>query len=92
MKDDIAVADASDICAIEIAPMRDVSEPPSLITIRPARRDETPDLWCVIARLKSGAGRVLRDERERSAAIRFAEALRDRLRAASTTLLPIVDI
>lgn len=85
---DLPATDA--ICAIEIAPMRDVSEPPRIVTIRPAKPDETPDLWCVIARMKSGAGRVLKDERDRSAALAFAEAFRDRLRATALSPLPAI--
>lgn len=81
-------AETEEISALEIAPMRDMSCPPSILTIRPARPGETPDLWCVIARMKSGAGRVLKDERDPSAAMAFAEAFRDRLRERRCGQLP----
>ncbi len=90
MMQDPNLTSADDICAIEIAPMRDVSEPPRIVTIRPAKPNETPDIWCVIARMKNGAGRVLKDERDPSAALAFAEAFLDRLRARAISPLPAI--
>lgn len=87
---DLDMTHTDDICAIEIAPMRDVSDPPRIVTIRPAKPDETPDLWCVIARLRSGAGCVLKDERDRSSALAYAEAVRETLRARSVSPLPAI--
>ena len=83
-------AETEKISALEIAPMRDVSDPPRILTIRPARPGETPDLWCVIARMKGGAGRVLKDERDQSAALAFAEAFREQLRGTQTYPLPAI--
>ena len=88
-----ACGETGEIGAIEIAPMRDVSEPPRIVTIRPAKPGETPDLWCVIARMKNGLGRVLRDEREHDAALNFARSLQHRLQSSSAFPLPdIVEV
>lgn len=77
------------IDALEIAAMRNMSQyvgdpEREIVTIRPVKPGETPDLWTVIARLSGGRGEVLADEDSRRAAFAFARRFRRKLAGADT--------
>lgn len=78
------------IDALEIAAMRNLSQhvgdpEREIVTIRPVKSGETPDLWTVIARLSGGRGEVLADEDSRRAA--FARRFRRKLVGAEAPAL-----
>ena len=74
----------SDIDALEVAPMRDLSQHvgdpnKEIVTIRPIRPGEIPDLWTVIARRHGGRGDILADQPSRRAAFALARRFRRKL-------------
>ena len=80
------------IDALEIAAMRNLSQhvgdpEREIVTIRPVRPGETPDLWTVIARLSGGRGEVLADEDSRRTAVAFARRFRRKLAGAEAPAL-----
>lgn len=82
------------IDAIEIAAMRNLSQhvgdpDREIVTIRPVKPGETPDLWTVIARLSGGRGEVLADEDSRRAAFAFARRFRRKLVGAEVPALSL---
>ena len=84
----------SDIDALEVAPMRDLSQHvgdpnKEIVTIRPIRPGEIPNLWAVIARRRGGRGDILADQPSRRAAFAFARRFRRKLvRAEQAAGLP----
>lgn len=86
------LASASDIntceriASFEIAPMRNLSQlvgtDREIVTIRPACKGETPDLWSVLARFENGRCAHLADRRDKIRAIAFARRFRRKLRSA----------
>lgn len=85
-------SETSRIATLEIAAMRNLSQhvgdpEREIVTIRPIKSGETPDLWTVIARLSSGRGEVLADEDSRRAAFAFARRFRRKLAGAEAPTL-----
>lgn len=80
-------SETSRIATLEIAAMRNLSQhvgdpEREILTIRPIKPGEKPDLWTVIARLSSGRGEVLADEDSRRAAFAFARRFRRKFAGA----------
>lgn len=85
-------SESNGINTLEITAMRNLSQhvgdpEREIVTIRPIKPGETPDLWTVIARLSSGCGEVLADEVSRRAAFAFARRFRRKLAGAEAPAL-----